>query len=514
MSPVSIRLRGAAGGLLALPWLQPLQAWGEAGISFRQMPVGASRHVVRFVQVDGVTYALKELPVRSARREYAILGELQRREFPSVRPVGLVERGDVEPAILVTEYLSGSFQFRRLFRRLPPGARKHRDRLLDAMAWLMVDLHRNGIFWGDCSLANTLFRRDGQSLQAFLVDAETSEAHPSLSDGQRAQDLEILVENVAGDLLDIGAQVGRAEMADEDLEAAERVGQRYRALWDELHAEESIDPRDRFGVEARVRRLNELGFAVDELAFVPDGADGSGGADGSDGRNPGHLRLRVAVAGRRFHASELRRLTGLDVGEGQATILLNDVRAYRGLLERREGRQLDETDAADRWLREVLRPMLARLATLQLPLTDLVQAYCDLLEVRWLLSEEAGQDVGDEVAVDVLRLRRAPPESAARMLGVEEPTAVYAVDGFDASVADDAGWVDRDAAPGEPDWSGPGAEDDGWVEEAGWADTVDAGWADAERSDLDDSGRAMLDPAGPSGSPVDAAETDRPALTA
>ena len=46
------------------------------------------------------------------------------------------------------------------------------------MAWLLVDLHRSGVYWGDCSLANTLFRRDGDKVQAFLVDAETSEIHP------------------------------------------------------------------------------------------------------------------------------------------------------------------------------------------------------------------------------------------------------------------------------------------------------------------------------------------------
>jgi hypothetical protein len=66
-----------------------------------------------------------------------------------------------------------------------------------------------------------------------------------------------------------------------------------------------------------VRRLNELGFAIDELALEPATADRS------------TLRLKVAVANRRFHAQELRRLTGLEVGEGQATILLNDLRAYQ-----------------------------------------------------------------------------------------------------------------------------------------------------------------------------------------
>ena len=453
MSPISIRLRSATASMLALPWLRPLQAWPAEGVAFREMPVGASRHVVRFVDVDGVLYALKEMPVGVARREYENLRELERREFPAVRALGLVERGEDEPAVLVTDYLAGSFQFRRLFERIPPSARKPRDRLLDSMAWLMVDLHRNGAFWGDCSLANTLFRRDGQTLQAFLVDAETSEIHPALSDGQRAYDLEILVENVAGDLADIGAQIGRpSEMIDEDFEAAERVAQSYRSLWDELHREETIGPGDRYRVEARVRRLNELGFAVDELSFEPSPSGGSAGAGAGDaagtgaaagtgdaaGADPGmtagepdghaggdRLRLRVAVAGRRFHATELRRLTGMDVGEGQATILLNDLHAYRGLLERREHIPVSEARAAERWLADIVRPALARLAALTLPVVDLVQAYCDLLEVRWLLSEQAGHDVGDDAAIDALRRRQAPAESAAGMLGVESPTAVY-----------------------------------------------------------------------------------------
>ena len=93
------------------------------------------------------------------------------------------------------------------FRAVTPA---YRDRLLDAMALLLVDLHRGGVYWGDCSLANTLFRRDGDRIQAYLVDAETSEVHPSLSDGQRRFDLDILVENVAFGLADLAAYQGRA----------------------------------------------------------------------------------------------------------------------------------------------------------------------------------------------------------------------------------------------------------------------------------------------------------------
>ena len=55
------------------------------------------------------------------------------------------------------------------------------------MASLLVDLHLAGVYWGDCSLANTLFRRSGDKIQAYLVDAETSEIHPRLSNGQRSR---------------------------------------------------------------------------------------------------------------------------------------------------------------------------------------------------------------------------------------------------------------------------------------------------------------------------------------
>jgi tRNA A-37 threonylcarbamoyl transferase component Bud32 len=409
MADISIRLRAASPGLIALPWLEPLGQWPPESADFRDLDVGPSRHLVRFVDADGVTYALKELPARVADKEYRVLRDLELRELPAVRPIGLVDQADTGNSILVTEYLAHSWQFRRLFRRLPRELVKHRERLLDALASLLVDLHRAGVFWGDCSLANTLFKRDGQLLQAFLVDAETSEVHPSLTDGQRALDLGILVENVAGDLTDVALETGESgEHIDEDVAAAESVADRYRALWEELTHEETFGPDERYKVEARVRRLNELGFAVDELALVPTGGDRS------------RLRLKVAVANRRFHAIELQRLTGLEVGEGQATILLNDLRAYQSRLATD-----DAVAAGFRWRTEVLLPGMAKAAAAVGPDADPIQAYCDLLEVRWLLSEQAGQDVGDEAVLAALASRQTPSESAAQMVVAETATGSF-----------------------------------------------------------------------------------------
>jgi hypothetical protein len=419
VADLSIRLRRAAPGLLSLPWLDPLETWPPEAAEFRDLPVGPSRHVVRFVVADGVLYALKELPTRLARKEYQVLRELEARMLPAVEVVGLVEQPTGGNAILVTEYLSNSWQYRRLFQRLPRLAR-HRERLLDAMAILLVDLHRAGVFWGDCSLANTLFRRDGQALQAFLVDAETSEVHPSLSDGQRRLDLEILVDNITGDLLDLAVALGGgSEDIDEHLAAASSVAVRYRQLWDELTCREVFGLDERYRVAGRVRRLNELGFAVDELELEPVGDDLC------------CLRLRVAVANRRFHVEQLRRLTGLEVGEGQATVLLNDLRAFQARLEREEPAAAGEAVIGQRWLAECFRPGSARAAAALGGQADPIQAYCDLLEVRWLLSEGAGRDVGDEAALAALASRQAPPESAAAMAVVEASTGRFQPIGAD-----------------------------------------------------------------------------------
>jgi hypothetical protein len=415
-----LRLREGASELLDLPWALPLGEWRPdengtiAGMRVRELPIGPSRHLVRFLTSSRRTYALKEEPLGVAGTEFDVLRHLQAQALPAVAAVGLAEAPERESAILVTEYLEFSIQYRRLLMRFPLGPGPYRDRLLDAMAWLLVDLHRSGVFWGDCSLANTLFRRDGDRIQAFLVDAETSEIHPGLSDGQRTYDLDILVENVAFGLADLGAMQGREGAADDAVEAAETVRARYTAVWDELHLEPILSPDDRQAVRARVRRLNDLGFAVDEISLEPSG------------RGEGAVRLKVAVANRRFHARVLERLTGITALEGQAQLLLNDLHEYRVWLEHDLGRAVQEEEGAERWLHDVLEPALrALLPTIGVG-RDPIQAYCDVLEQKWILSEVAGTDVGLAAAMDAYLGQGAPaPEADA---GTEEAGIALDID--------------------------------------------------------------------------------------
>jgi len=381
-------------------------------VALRDIAVGPSRHLVKFVEADGALWALKELPPRIARKEYSVLRQLEDLGLPAVRPAGLVLQPELGSAILVTRYLDGSWQYRRLFMRLPPNQPKHRARLFDAMASLLVELHRHGVFWGDCSLANTLFSRDGQILQAWLVDAETSEVHPTLSDGQRELDLQILVENVAAGMLDLAARLNRPpELSDMLIAEAQDIQNRYQQLWEILHTEPVFGFADRYRVEGTIRQLNDLGFAVEEVSLQPVSA------------SPDKLRLNVAVGDRRYHAQHLRDLTGMDVGEGQARSLLGDLHTYQGQLCREAGHDVDESTAARLWVMEVATPTMHQAHAAVGYTGTAIQAYCDLLEVRWLLSERAGHDVGTDRALAALSRDVIPTDSAAKMAVVEIPTA-------------------------------------------------------------------------------------------
>ena len=290
---ITMRFREGNQALVGMPWDQPLAHWSGPELEFVDLPVGASRHTVRFAMVDGSIIALKELPLDIGQREYDVLRELEARGAPvgqGLRPGHPHRRLS---SIILTRYLARSFQFRRLFMRLPEGERRYRDQLLDSMTGLLVELHRMGMFWGDCSLANTLLMRDGQRLQAYLVDGETSEIHEQLSDGQREADIEIAIENVAGDLADMAVMNGKSmEEIDDDFEAALSLRDRYDNLWDVLHQDVAIHPDKRYRVDKRLHDIHELGYVVDEIILEP-GDDGSGGPAPA-GRG-GRTRLPLAA---------------------------------------------------------------------------------------------------------------------------------------------------------------------------------------------------------------------------
>jgi len=374
----------ATAGLVSLPWREPLAQWRDDRLlEIRNR--GLSRHVVRFVAEAGEIFALKELDERLARREYHLLRQLARLGVRAVEPVGVVvDRPDGQDAVLVTTFLDYSIPYRALFAH--PRLQHPTGRLMDAQVELLARLHLAGFMWGDCSLSNTLFRLDAGALAAYLVDAETAELHSTLSEGQRAYDVEMAVERVAGELFDLQAG-GMLPDAVDPVATAEEIERRYAALWSELTREEILRPDEqRYRISERLRRLNELGFDVDEVELV----------DVGDGYR---LRITTRVAEPGHHRQLLFTRTGLVAQENQARRLLNDIAGYRAHLEQTEKQPVREAVAANRWLAEIYDPVIAAIPPQLRGRLDDAQIFHEILEHRWFLSETTGRDVGTVAAM-------------------------------------------------------------------------------------------------------------------
>lgn len=334
---------------------------------------------------------MKELAERPALREYELLRTLDRLGIPAVDPLGVVtgrteaDGSPLEP-VLITRHLGGSLPYRSMFETTMRPGTVHR--LMDALAVLLVRLHLTGFAWGDCSLSNTLFRRDAGAFAAYLVDAETGELHPRLSDGQRAYDIDLARVNISGEMLDLEA-AGALHPSIDPIAFGLEIEERYQALWSEL-TRTSVYPAGKYHyMERRIRRLNDLGFDVAEMQISH--------ADHGDTVT---FVPKVVDAG--HHQRQLLRLTGLDAEENQARRLLNDLESWMATQDDyapgdRHGARTEVL--AHRWVREIFRPAV-RAARDHVPTrTDAAELYHELLEHRWSLCEQAQRDIELDAAV-------------------------------------------------------------------------------------------------------------------
>lgn len=388
--PTSISLRPGYPDFLDLPWDIPLNEWSGRCSRLEEVTRGLSRHPVVFVNYDGQLYALKELHAGSAEKEYETLRHIEDLHLPAVIPVGHADTQTSSGSfsVLITRFLDNSLPFRTLFMR--PSLERYRQNLLDAIAGLLVQLHLSGVYWGDCSLSNTLFRRDAGALQAYLVDAETSEIHSGyFPPTYRFHDLQIMEENISTELVDLEIEGDWSSFhAGVPLyQSGASIRVRYQRLWEEITHEDIINPGEHFRIQERIRALNNLGFSVRdvELATSPEG---------------NQLRLRVVVTDRNFHSDQLYNLTGLDVEEMQARKLMNEVQEIRATLSRDSDRSVPLSAAAYHWLTKVYMPVVEKLQPLVQGDTTLAELYCQVLEHKWYLSERAQRDVGHQTAVE------------------------------------------------------------------------------------------------------------------
>ncbi len=366
---------------LGLPWSTPLDAWPDEFAV--RLPRGRHRHIVRFIEHEERYFALKELPPPLANREFELLSYLKEEGLPVVDLVGVAHErvsseGEQLESVLITRHLTYSIPYLHLFAGA--GAENLHESLIDSLTVLLVRVHLAGVFWGDCSLGNALFRRDAGNLVAYLVDTETSEQHEQLSDGQRQHDLNIAKDNIAGGLFELEV-LGKLGEAVDPVALVDLLQIRYDELWAELTRTDFVRADEQWRVRDRLKRLNELGFDTAELELVErDGAQ--------------VVMFRPAIVEEGHHKRKLLSLTGIEAEENQARRLLDAIHGYGAFLGEETGRILPEGVAAYRWLTERYEPTIRAIPDeLRTRLVD-AEIYHQVLDHLWFMSEEAGKDVG------------------------------------------------------------------------------------------------------------------------
>lgn len=372
----SLTVRTGHPDFLDLEWSTSITGWTTG--RFVDLPKGISRHEVRFVTYDEGIYAVKELPTEAARNDYTVLRSLERVDAPAVVPVALVEdrhpdAGHEQSAALITKYVDYSFSYRELLEG--QGFGRRRRQMLGAFAALLVDLHLAGCFWGDCSLSNVLYRYDAMAIEAIMVDAETAAIHPTLSDGQRHEDLLIMEHNILGGMCDIAASQGISiDAADTSL--GPEISAWYTWLWDQATSVVEVRSDERVRIADHIAHLNNLGFAVDELDL-----DTVAGSD--------VVRVRPLVTARNLRRVKLRDMTGIGASEAQAAQILTDLERFaidRGLTD-----PTAAPLAAVLWRVERFEPTLARIRSLD-TLSDPTQAFCDYLHHCTTTADDASDE--------------------------------------------------------------------------------------------------------------------------
>jgi tRNA A-37 threonylcarbamoyl transferase component Bud32 len=402
-----------------LPIRVPLVEWDMPNV---HQVLGLHRHVVQLVELGDISYVAKELPDHLAQREFRLLREIAEAGLPTAEMVAVVTDRPGLDGMVITRHLDYSLPYRVLLAGRGLDIPYLGERLLDALVSLLVRLHLSGFYWGDCSLSNTLFRRDAGALSAFVIDTETAEWHDQLTPGQRSLDLSIATENVAGGLLDL--QMGGRLQADIDpWDVGLQIEDRYHDLWNELTAPAEVPIGATHEIELRLRRLHDLGFDVDEMELV---RSTTGDCD--------QMSFVPKVVEHGYHSQRLKNLTGLETTENQARRLLDDIHAYTANLraerERlaeqtgRPARPLPDNVAAVRWLDDRFEPIMEMIPIELFSKLEPAEIFHQLLEHRWFKSEESGRqeriiDFIEEYIADVL----APAPDEVLRLDDEEPSA-------------------------------------------------------------------------------------------
>jgi hypothetical protein len=382
-----------------LPWQVPLAEWPEHGVVPLSIRRGESRHPVIFVERAGFRYAIKETTPHMAEREINNLHEIERRGIPALSPVGSVTVR--EPPVLLEEhgpggrpqYISGDrgYTVTRLAPRVVPHAllysipftRRNKQRILSAVAVLLIELHEHGIYWGDPSLANLLIRIDGRRILAIMADAETAELFPGpISEGLREQDLALFNESLLWQAEDLREARGLPEeeqvLGEADFRYFER---RYHWLRRE-HAQLTtpLMLSSFFQVERLLHDLNRWGFSLLDTG--------------------GHALQEFVTILPGWHQRRIQELLGITVPRTYARRFYNTILGHQAIMSNNEERHVSIEEAAKDWYTRYHLPTILLLRQNLTRGQDPMRAYFSLLRHKLDLSVKAGREIPlDEAAL-------------------------------------------------------------------------------------------------------------------
>ena len=358
------------------------RSWPEDHLA--ALPRGISRHVVRFVKVSGrgprgQGDQGRPRPAAST----TCCGSCRQLDLPCVEPVRRRQRphrpptaSRSTPACSPGTCSSRCPTARCSARRCGPTPRQ---RLIDALAVLLVRLHLDRLLVGRRVAVQHPVpprRRRLRGLPRRRRDRRA--ARDQLSDGQREHDLDIARVNIAGELMDLeaGGLPRRGRRPDRDLPAASSTA--TASLWDELTGRSASSPATGGASSERIRRLNELGFDVDELAISTD-------IDGTDDPDPaqGRRRRPPLAAAAAPHRARRRGEPGPPPAQRPRRL------PRRAPTARTTTRRSSPTTG---WPGSTSRSSAPCRATWPRKLEP-AELFHEVLEHRWYMSERAGHDI-------------------------------------------------------------------------------------------------------------------------
>ena len=375
-----------------------MEEWMSHGVELLNVRRGESRHPVVFVEREGIRYAIKETTPRMAEREIHNFREIELRGIPSLSPIGTVIVPappiplDVPKLGGITQYISGDrgYTVTRLAPRVVPHvllyrlpfAKKTKQRLLSAVAVLMVELHEHGVYWGDPSLANVLLRIDGRSILAIMADAETSELFPSpVSEGLREQDLALFGESLSWQAEDLRTARGLPEDA-QVLDEADYhyFEQRYR--W--LRREHSLVSTTTnfatlYQIQQSLHAMNRLGYSLLSIT--------------------GHTWQHMTTILPGWHQRRIHELLHISMPRIYAHRFYDMILGHQALLTEQQHHPVSLKEAARDWYTRYHLPTILLLSQYLTKNQDPMQAYFAVMRHKWNMSRKAGYEIPIEEAL-------------------------------------------------------------------------------------------------------------------